>query len=85
MKTEFLLMAQFEKAVVPLEDICAEYFGCARHTAKQKAKAGTLPVPAFQCSTSQKAPWMVHVVDLAKWVDKQRELAKEDWVGSSAA
>ena len=80
MKTSLLLMAQFEKPVVKLEDICEEYFSCKRHTAISKAKAGTLPVPAFRCG-SNKGVWMVHITDLAIMIDKQREEAKKDWLG----
>ncbi|MEH6630198.1 MAG: pyocin activator PrtN family protein [Halopseudomonas aestusnigri] len=81
MKTSFYLLAQFEKPIIPLEDISEEYFGCSRSTAIQKAKSGTLPVPAFQCGQSQKSTWMVHINDLATMIDQQREAAKEDWVG----
>jgi len=79
MKTALLLMAQYEKTAIPLEDICQEYFSCSRHTAIQKAKASTLPVPAFQMGISQKSPWFVHVDDLAKLIDKRRGEAKEEW------
>lgn len=79
MNTALLLMAQYEKTAIPLEDICETYFACSRHTAIQKAKASTLPVPAFQIGSGQKAPWFVHVDDLAKLIDKQRGEAREDW------
>ncbi|GGA80560.1 hypothetical protein GCM10011369_23110 [Neiella marina] len=79
MKTALLLMAQYEKTTIPLEDICEEYFACSRHTAIQKAKASTLPVPAFQVGKGNKAPWFVHVDDLAQLIDKQRSEAKSEW------
>ena len=79
MKTALLLMAQYEKTTIPLEDVCEEYFACARHTAIQKAKASTLPIPAFKVGAGQKAPWFVHVSDLAELIDKQRQEAKEEW------
>jgi hypothetical protein len=82
MKTSLLLMAQFEKPVVPLEQICKEYFSCSRHTAFVKAKAGTLPVPAFRCG-SNKGTWMIHISDLAVMIDSQREQARKDWVGAN--
>ena len=75
-----LLLAQFEKPVIKLEDICEEYFSCSRHTAFVKAKTGTLPVPAFRCG-SNKGSWMVHITDLAEMIDKQRDEAKKDWLG----
>jgi hypothetical protein len=82
MNTAFLLMAQYQKAILPLSDICVAYFGCAKHTADQKAKAGTLPVPAFKCGTGQKGPYMVSINDLAQLIDERREAAKADWVGN---
>ena len=36
-KTVYLLFAQHEKAVLPLEDICEEYFDMNRKTAYQHA------------------------------------------------
>ncbi|WP_018693549.1 pyocin activator PrtN family protein [Algicola sagamiensis] len=81
MKTAFILLAQYERAVVPIEEISETYFGCNRNTAIAKAKAGTLPVPAFRCGESQKNQWVIHLSDLAEFIDRQREIAKEDWVG----
>ena len=83
MKTVFMLLAQYEKPIVKLEDICEEYFSCSRHTAFQKAKAGTLPVPAFRCGDSNKATWLVHITDLAALIDKHRAAAKTDWIGDA--
>jgi hypothetical protein len=79
MKTALLLMAQYENPTILLEDICETYFACSRHTAIQKAKACTLPVVAFQIGSGQKAPWFVHVTDLARLIDKQRSEAKDEW------
>lgn len=61
MKTAFLLMAQLGKAIVPLDEISKEYFGLEPRTAKNYAKAGRLPVPAFRTSDSNKSTWMVNV------------------------
>jgi len=79
MKTSLLLMAQYEKTAIPLEEICETYFACSRHTAIQKAKSASLPIPAFQVGTGQKSPWFVHVDDLAKLIDKQRLEARAEW------
>jgi len=80
-KTEIFLLMKFETPTIPLEKICEDYFGCSKGTAKQKAKSGTLPVPAFRLGSSQKNPWMVHVQDLAGFIEGQREAAKKEWVG----
>ena len=81
-KTEMLLLVRYESPTIPLENICAEYFGCTKGTAKLKAKAGTLPVPAFRLGPSQKLPWMVKISDLAAFIDKTYEEAKREWVGT---
>lgn len=81
-KTELLLLMRFETPAIPLEKICDEYFGCSRGTAQQRAKTGTLPVPAFRLGQSQKMPWLVKVEDLAAFIDKNHAIAKREWVGN---
>lgn len=83
MKTMMLLLAQYEKTTIPLEDVCEEYFACSRHTAKVRAKASALPIPAFQVGKSNKAPWFVHVEDLANLIDQQRADALRDFKQAS--
>ncbi len=80
-KTEIILFMRFETPAIPLEKICDEFFGCSKGTAKQKASAGTLPVPAFRLGKSQKLPWMIKIEDLASFIDKSYEEAKKEWVG----
>ncbi len=78
MNTMFLLMAEFETATIPLADISERYLGMKPATADKKAGAGTLPIPSFRLGDSQKAPRMVHVKDLADFIDQRRtEAAKE--------
>ncbi|MDW3191268.1 MAG: pyocin activator PrtN family protein [Cytophagales bacterium] len=81
-KTEMMLLMKFQSPTIPLKKVCTEYFGCSEGTAKNKAKAGTLPIPAFRLSPSQKAPWMVHTQDLASYIERQHEEAKDQWVGT---
>jgi len=81
-KTEILLLMQFESPTIPLEEICELYLSLSKATAKQRAKAGTLPVPAFRLGESQKAPWLIHAQDLASFIDQKRAEAKREWVGA---
>jgi hypothetical protein len=83
MNTAFLLMAQFNKAIVPLDEICKAYFGLEARTAKNYAKAGRLPVTAFRTGSSNKAPWLINVNDLAEYLDKQRDAAKQDQINAA--
>ena len=83
MNTAFALLARFESPTVRLEEICEEYFGMARDKAYQKASLNELPVPTFRASDSQKAPRLVHVDDLAHYLDSQRTKAREEWERSN--
>jgi predicted site-specific integrase-resolvase len=85
MNTAFLLMAQFNKAVIPIDDICEEFFGLSKGVAKNYAKAGKLPIPAFRTGKSNKSIWMINVTDLAEYLDKLRDQAKKDHVHSPKA
>lgn len=72
MNTIFLLMAEFETASIPLSDVCEKYFGMKPATADKKAALGQLPLPTFRAGESQKAPRMIHIQDLADYIEKQR-------------
>lgn len=76
----FLLMAQFERSPVPLEDVCEEYFGMRVKQARMFAAAQSLPVPAFKLRNSEKSGWFIDLRDLANHIDKQREFAREDFI-----
>ncbi|MCZ4058186.1 pyocin activator PrtN family protein [Pantoea sp. LMR881] len=72
MNTMFLLMAEYETATVPLSQVCEKYFGMKSATAERKAAENRLPIPTFRTGDSQKAPRMIHIADLAEFIDKQR-------------
>lgn len=82
MKTEMMLLAQFESPTVKLEDICEEYFDLSRHTAYNRAKSNALPIPTFRLSESRKAPIFVHISDLAKLIDKYQAEAQHNHIGT---
>lgn len=83
MKTITMLFAQFEKPTVRLDEISREYFGLAPNQAKRLAATGELPVPAFRLGAA-KSPWLIHLDDLATYLDKQRQQAKKDHQNLSA-
>ena len=84
MNTSFALLARFESPTVRLEDVCTEFFGMDRDKAYQRAAMNDLPVPTFRAG-SQKSPRLIHLDDLAKWLDEQRSAAKLEWERSKAA
>lgn len=77
MNTIFLLLAEFETASIPLADVCEKYFGMKSATADKKAALGQLPIPTFRAGESQKAPRMIHIQDLADYIEKQRVAGRE--------
>ena len=79
MNTLYLLMAEFNSAMIPLEAVAAKYFGLQPAKAKSKAFLQQLPVPAFRAADSQKAPWLIAASDLADYLDTQRAKAQKDW------
>jgi hypothetical protein len=42
-----------------------------------------LPVTAFRTGSSNKAPWLINVNDLAEYLDKQRDAAKQDQINAA--
>lgn len=71
-------MAEHETATIPLADIAEKYLGMKPATADVKAGAGQLPIPTFRVGVTQKAPRMVHISDLADYIDTKRKEAKEE-------
>lgn len=79
MKTTFILLAQYESAVIPVEIVCRDYF---QHLTPanfaRKSLAGDIPIPVIKIEDSQKATRGVHVADLAKWIDDRRAEAQAE-------
>ena len=79
MNTAFLLMAQFERATVPLAEIAEEYLGMTAPVAQREALMHNLPIPTFRLRDSNKSPLLVHIDDLAAHIDQARAKAKKAW------
>ena len=77
MNTTFLLMAQYGGvAVIPLERLCTDYFSHLTPTKlRSKIVAGIIDLPLVRIENSQKAAQGVHLTDLARYLDVQRERA----------
>ncbi|KLU14098.1 MULTISPECIES: pyocin activator PrtN family protein [Xenorhabdus] len=78
MNTTFLLMAEFETSQIPLSAIAERYLKMSPGTAERKANEGKLNIPTYKLTDSQKSPRIVHVNDLAAYIDEQRELAAKE-------
>ncbi|ENQ1001165.1 TPA: pyocin activator PrtN family protein [Proteus mirabilis] len=74
MNTVFLLMAEYETSQIPLSVVAEKFLSISPSWADKKANLGELPFPTYR--DNQKSGRLVHIVDLAEWIDKKRELAK---------
>lgn len=80
MNTYFGLLAEFGgRAEIPLDEVAPRYFGINARTAGMRAGAQALPVPVYRAGDSQKSPWLVSAVDLARYLDERRAEAHEIW------
>lgn len=84
MNTLFMLMAQYEKPVVPLEE-CCDSLGYSYSTARRMASQGTFPVPLIQSHEGRKTRYQVHLQDLADYFDRKREEARKLFQETRAA
>lgn len=78
MNTVFLLMAEFNTPTIPLSQIAERYLGMKPETANKKANCGELALPSFRLDQGQKAPRVVHIQDLADYIDEKRLEAKKE-------
>lgn len=80
MNTAFLLMAQYSgKAVIPLADVCRDYF--SHLTAEiflRKVAKGEIKIPVVRMDDSQKAAKGIHLQDLANYLDARKADAAEE-------
>jgi len=80
MNTTFLLMAQYGgKAIVPIEDVCRDYFSHLNPTKLvQKISAGEIAIPLVRMEESQKCAKDIHLLDLAKYLDDRVDAARRE-------
>lgn len=81
-KTLFMLMAQHDgKPVLPADVVCREYFApLTLPVFLRKVSNGDIPLPLMKMERSQKGARVIHLEDLATYIDKQRETAKRGQV-----
>ncbi|QQU41087.1 pyocin activator PrtN family protein [Morganella morganii] len=78
MNTTFLLMAEYGTSQIPLAIVAKKFLNITKDYAEKKANLGELPFPVYRDTTSQKSIRMVHINDLAEWIDKERNEAKKE-------
>ena len=85
MNTVFLLMAEFEKTTLSLEEVAPRYFGLNDiGKAKRLAAGNKLPIAFFKTTESNKCPWHCHVQDLANLIDTKRKAANDEFMKSNS-
>ena len=67
------------RPIILIEEIANLYLGLSTRTAKNKAKRGELPFPAFRMGDSAKSPFVVHIDDLATFIDKRSRETEYIW------
>jgi hypothetical protein len=79
MKTLLMLMAKHEDAVISAETCCKEYFAPLTLTVfMRKVGNGEIDLPVARMEASQKGARMVHLQDLADYIDRQRDAAAKE-------
>jgi len=79
MNTTFFLMAQYGRMIVPVDEVCRDYF--TPHTLPtflRKVGNGEIPLPVVRLDDSQKGPKGININDLAAYLDKQSEAARKE-------
>lgn len=78
LNTAFLLMAQYNgKAIIPLADVCRDYFSHLTPTIMlRKIGAGEIALPVVRIDVkSQKSAKGIHLQDLADYLDQRHAAA----------
>lgn len=79
MNTLFLLMAKHEAPMITADQCCREYFApLTLPVFMRKVNAGEIDLPVVKMEASQKGARMVHLKDLADYIDRQREAAAKE-------
>lgn len=76
-KTLFMLMAKHDgKPILPADEVCREYFApMTLPVFLRKVGAGEIALPLVKMERSQKGAKVVHLKDLAAYIDAQRTAA----------
>ncbi|WP_418113809.1 pyocin activator PrtN family protein [Vibrio scophthalmi] len=69
---QLLLEQHNGQVLVPLSVICQDYLGVCYRVARRHYLEGKLRIPVIAMGHGQKAPLMVHIEDLAMYVDGER-------------
>lgn len=79
-RTIFMLMAQYDgKPMIPAETACRDFFAPLTYqTFLRKVQDGEIALPLVKMERSQKGARMIHLADLAAYIDVRRDAAVEE-------
>ena len=66
------LKIEFSARFIELNQVTAKYLGWSEDFTRDQANKGLIPFRTFKAVKSNKAPWLVDVIDLANYLDKMR-------------
>jgi hypothetical protein len=66
------LKLEFNARFIDLKQVTAKYLGWSEDFTRDQANKGLIPFRTFKAVKSNKAPWLVDVIDLANYMEKQR-------------
>ncbi|SFY22720.1 Pyocin activator protein PrtN [Paracoccus pantotrophus] len=78
--TIWLLMAQYEgRAMIGADVVCRDFFApLTLPVFLRKVSTGEIPLPLVRMENSQKGAKMVHLSDLAAYIDARAESARKE-------
>lgn len=78
MNTIFLLAAKYDASpLVPADRVRADFFPhMSEKVFNAQLDTGKIGLPVVRASSSQKAPRCIPLIDLARYLDQQSELAR---------
>lgn len=79
MNTVFLLLAQYEKTLIPVDVVCRDFFApLTLPVFLRKVGNGEIALPLVRMENSQKGAKGVHVNDLAAYIETRRAAALKE-------
>lgn len=66
------LKKEFNARFIELKQVTEKYLGWSEAFTRDQASRGLVPFRTFKAIKSNKAPWLVDVIDLANYMEKQR-------------
>lgn len=78
--TMWLLMAQYEgRAMISADQVCRDFFApLTLPVFLRKVASGEISLPLVRMESSQKGAKMVHLTDLAAFIDARAEAARNE-------